>query len=228
MKHSTITIIAIATTIFLSMCGQGEENSSTEASVPEETVWGIDISHHQGIIKWDRMNSRRPDFIFMKATEGSTFTDPRFKEYRAEAKKLGIPVGAYHFFSYRSSGESQANHFLKTVKDQELELPLVIDLEFSRKMLPAYKLRQEIRNFVNVVKKSTGKAPMFYGECGYYERYVKGWSVVPYLWISSMEGPPICDHNFWQKTERFSHPSFVGRIDYNEFNGLREELLTLN
>lgn len=34
-------------------------------------IWGIGISHHQKSIDWDMLvNQNRPDFIFMKFTEG--------------------------------------------------------------------------------------------------------------------------------------------------------------
>ncbi|WP_255366550.1 MULTISPECIES: GH25 family lysozyme [Cellulomonas] len=39
-------------------------------------------------------------------------------------------VGAYHFFSFESSGRAQAEHVLATVPDDEDLLPLAIDVEY--------------------------------------------------------------------------------------------------
>ena len=44
------------------------------------SVRGIDISHHQRDINWNLLAQEDIDFIFIKATEGGDFTDPKFKE----------------------------------------------------------------------------------------------------------------------------------------------------
>lgn len=40
-------------------------------------VRGVDVSHYQGEIDWEILSSQNVDFAFIKATEGSTFTDDR-------------------------------------------------------------------------------------------------------------------------------------------------------
>ena len=79
-------------------------------------VWGLDVSHHQGVIDWARVTEdRRLRFVFIKATEGGDFRDRRFAENWAAAKRAGLRVGAYHFFTFCTAPELQAQNFLAVV-----------------------------------------------------------------------------------------------------------------
>lgn len=63
-------------------------------------IWGIDISHHQRSVDWKVLvEKNKPDFIFLKATEGSTHSDTKYSDHLKNSGKFAIPVGAYHFFS---------------------------------------------------------------------------------------------------------------------------------
>ena len=62
-------------------------------------VHGIDISHYQGIVDWDRLLHNKDTefpihFIFMKATEGGDYGDETFTENFGQARKHGFIRGA--------------------------------------------------------------------------------------------------------------------------------------
>ena len=63
-------------------------------------VKGVDVSSYQGVIDWEILAAQDIFFVFIKATEGSTFVDDNFAYNCSEARKTGLRVGAYHFFSY--------------------------------------------------------------------------------------------------------------------------------
>ena len=185
-----------------------------------EKVWGIDISHHQKNVNWNKMTDKKPSFIFLKATEGSTHTDKQYKQYKKESEKLEIITGAYHFFSYSSSGSKQAKHFLSTAKLQEGNLLPVLDCEFKRNMPKKENVTRELLSFIEAVEAELGVSPIIYCECSYYNKYLKaelnGRSP---LWISNFYREPKCNYVFWQKTDGFRHPAFIGTVDYNTFSG---------
>src|ERR1044072_249179 len=57
---------------------------------------GIDVSHWQGSINWGSVaGSNR--FVYMKATEGTTYRDPNFNSYYTGSYNAGMIRGAYHF-----------------------------------------------------------------------------------------------------------------------------------
>ena len=93
-------------------------------------VKGIDVSWYQGDIDWKTVSGHDLSFVFIKATEGSTYVDDKFSYNFNEAQKTSLAVETYHFFSYDSGGKTQAENFINTVKPYEGMLPPVIDLEF--------------------------------------------------------------------------------------------------
>ena len=95
-------------------------------------VRGVDASHYQGQMNWERIAEQGITFAFLKATEGSGTVDDCFTENWNNARAAGLYVGAYHFFSFDSSAATQADNYCAIVPDQEDALPPVIDLEFYR------------------------------------------------------------------------------------------------
>ncbi len=92
---------------------------------------GIDVSHHQGTIDWPEVAEDDVAFAFIKVSEGGDHRDTQFVRNIAEATKVGIPVGAYHFFTFCRPGADQANNFIDAVAGRRLALPPVMDLEFT-------------------------------------------------------------------------------------------------
>ena len=82
---------------------------------PKDIVVGIDVSHYQGVIDWDRVKNTQIRFAMIKATEGQNFIDSRFRDnWKALAVK-GIIRGAYHFYRGLGKPDIEANHYIRTV-----------------------------------------------------------------------------------------------------------------
>lgn len=90
-------------------------------------VFGLDISHHQDL-GLDLARARREgiEFVFLKATEGSTFVDPEFKANLAEARNAGLMVAAYHYVRSSAPASAQVAH-IKTVVPKGV--PVIPDVE---------------------------------------------------------------------------------------------------
>src|SRR3546814_10025509 len=73
--------------------------SATESKAVPAERHGIDVSHHQGAIDWERVAADGVEFAYLKATEGGGFSDPRFVSNARGAKAAGIKVGAYHYYT---------------------------------------------------------------------------------------------------------------------------------
>jgi lysozyme len=94
------------------------------------TVLGIDVSHHNGAIDWPLVGQSDVRFAFAKATDGSTFVDPRFTANWPAIRDAGLLRGAYHFGRPGSDPEVQASHFASVVGPLSWgELPPALDLE---------------------------------------------------------------------------------------------------
>ena len=190
----------------------------------QSDIWGIDISHHQGKIEWGEVKKADPSFVIVKATEAVFHKDSKFKSNIESANSLNIPVGAYHFFSYRFSGKMQARHFLDVVGDEADCIPLVLDVEYHSRMNRMSNISKNILEFVNVVKESTGKYPIIYANCWYYDKYVKPvLGDKPEKWIASYTYKPSCGYMMHQSTDRHRLKGIDTYVDYNAFLGDKED-----
>ena len=203
-------------------------------SMEEYPVRGVDVSSYQGKIDWQTLSSQNLSFAFIKATEGSSFVDPCFAYNYEEAQKTDLRIGAYHFFSYDSSGKNQAEHFISTVNKIEGMLPPVIDLEFygdKEKNPPEPKVvRKQLDSMLKKLEDYYGQKPMIYATEKSYSLYLAGAYEEYDIWIRNViTGPSLADNRewtFWQYTNRERLKGYEGKeqyIDLNVFNGTLEE-----
>ena len=116
---------------------------------------GIDIS------RWNPINLSKVscDFVIVKATQGTSYVSPRYKEQITQADKLGKLLGVYH---YASSGGAiaEAEHFLQTVDAYIGKAILVLDWEGDQNVNfknPSYAMA-----WLKYVKDKTGITPFIY------------------------------------------------------------------
>ncbi|MFQ7454090.1 MAG: GH25 family lysozyme [Flavonifractor plautii] len=76
-----------------------------------------------GEVDWPVLAEQGVDFAFIKATEGSLLQDRRFAANWAGSAAAGVRAGAYHFLSYDSPGETQADNFIAAVPVTEGPCP---------------------------------------------------------------------------------------------------------
>ena len=184
------------------------------------TVWGIDVSHYQNNIDWEILGKQKPNFMFIKASEGITCHDSKYLENYSQAKKCKIPVGSYHFFSYKSCGKDQANNFLSVAQYKDSDLLPVLDVEFTRKMPKKDLVINELTSFINTIYDKLGHYPIVYCDFRFYKLYLQEHlSDKCKLWIVNYKEKPSCNWAFWQTTDRFKLESIHGYVDLNMFNG---------
>lgn len=91
---------------------------------------GLDISHWQGSFDGAVAYSRGVRFIFIKATEGATYKDPKYQEFTAEAEAHNILHAPYHFYSPGVDPLVQADHLYNTTVG-DIQIRPVVDVEES-------------------------------------------------------------------------------------------------
>ncbi len=193
-------------------------------------VKGVDVSAYQGEINWETLETQNISFAFIKATEGSTFVDRKFAYNFAEAQKTALAVGAYHFFSYDSTGEAQAENFIRTVVPFDGMLPPVIDVEFygdKEKNPPdRAEVETQLKAMLSVLEAHYGQKPILYATEKTYALYLSGDYGEYDIWIRNViTKPDISDERawtFWQYTNRERLDGYNGEetfIDGNAFCG---------
>lgn len=208
--------------LFITRC----TSVATTLDSTQYPIQGIDISHHQGTIDWQALKQEeKVQFVFMKATEGGDFKDTKFQFNWTAAKEVGIPRGAYHFYSFCKSGAEQAANFIASVPVDKSALPPVVDLEFlgSCQKRPAVLIAiQEIQIFLDLLEKKYGKRPILYTTYAFYNIYLKEHLTSYDLWIRDTQKEPILKNRnwkFWQFSNRGSRKGIKGNVDLNVFYG---------
>ena len=191
------------------------------------SIRGIDISHHQGRVNWDKMRWAKIgdeplSFIFMKATEGQSLVDRQFECNFSQAKDFGFIRGAYHFFVPGISPELQARHFMNIVKLEAGDLPPVLDIE-TRGNLSPEELRRDALAWLHFVEKHYQIVPILYTNYGFKKEYLNtpDFDKYPY-WIAHYYVKELKYHGewrFWQHTDKGHLSGIRGDVDLNIFNG---------
>lgn len=197
--------------------------SPTSAAPPERErvrLRGIDASHHQGTIAWQAVAGDGITFAYLKATEGTTYTDPTFAAHRAEAQDLGIRVGGYHYFQLCSSGAEQAAHFASVLGELDGDdLPPAVDLELAGSCPtppPRAVLLAEVRTFLEQLEATTGREPVVYLYPELEEEYGVAGALGDYRqWVRSLDGRPDREWWIWQQTDSGSVAGIAGPVDVN-------------
>lgn len=123
---------------------------------------GIDVSHHQGKIDWVRVAEYSPAFVYIKATEGATYTDSHYHSNSKGAIDAGLKTGAYHFFRMTSSVDEQFDNFIKAIDAYPHQLIPMVDVE-TADGCSKHDLRKKLKQFLDKLEKRYGVAPMIYG-----------------------------------------------------------------
>lgn len=97
---------------------------------------GIDISHWNGEIDFQKVKNSGINFVIIKCggSDAKTrYKDKKFEEYYAKAKAVGLNVGAYYFVG-KNFGENDnyiydAYHFMSLLENKEFEMPIFFDIE---------------------------------------------------------------------------------------------------
>lgn len=197
-------------------------------------VRGVDVSSYQGEIDWEVLAAQDIQFAFIKATEGSSFTDPYFAHNFAAARQTDLRVGAYHFFSYDSAGKTQAENFIAAVPAVDGMLPPVVDVEYygDYEKTPPDKaaVQTQLNDMLPRLEEHYGCKPILYATEKSYQQFLAGAYTDYDLWIRSIVGEPTLTDKrkwtFWQYTNREKLPGYEGKesfIDMNVFAGSQEQ-----
>jgi lysozyme len=197
-------------------------------------VRGVDVSRYQGEIDWPVLADQGIDFAFVKATEGSSHVDERFEANWAGAQETDLVVGAYHFLSFESPGETQAANVVEHVPATPGTLPPVVDAEYYGDFAADPPSVAEIRGILDPLladlEDHYGAPPILYTTQEFRERYLgDDYDRYP-LWIRAVAlTPDVPRHEweFWQYSDRETLDGYSGEeefIDLNVFDGSLDDL----
>ena len=135
---------------------------------------GIDVSHYQGHINWEQV-ARGGDiqFVYVKATESSGYVDEFYLRNLYGAKRVGIPVGVYHFFRPNASALTQLENFRSNVDPRQQDLIPIVDVE-KRGKGSLVQFQRTLKAFLDGVERMFGVKPIIYTGVNFYAKYLEG------------------------------------------------------
>lgn len=185
---------------------------------------GIDVSHWDKTIDYNKVKQSRVKIVYIKATQGEALVDPFFKVNVQNAKKSGLFVGFYHYFTATTENKAklEASHFVNTTKPYVCDCKMAIDIETNNN-LNSSTLTTLCKVFLDEVKKLTGLDVVIYTYTSFAkENLNKSLSVYP-VWIAHYNVNTPGDNGIWdrwigfQYSEKGKVPGVSTDVDLNEF-----------
>ncbi len=184
---------------------------------------GIDVSKWQGRINWNLVKADGIQFAMIRATFGwgKDNIDVLFDTNYENAKKLGIPVGAYHYSYARTPEEAvkEAEHCHNVLKGKVFEYPIAYDMEESGvATLGREKISQIAKAFCEKME-SYGYYVCIYANKHWLDNYFDNEIFEKYdIWLAQWTSKPTFSkpYGMWQKSSKGNVDGINGYVDLNE------------
>lgn len=184
---------------------------------------GIDVSKWQGRIDWSLVKNDGVQFAMIRSTFGwgKENVDILFDTNYENAKKVGVPVGTYHYSYARTPEEAvkEAEHCYSVIKGKTFEYPVAFDMEESGvAALGKKKISQIAKAFCEKME-SYGYYVCIYANKHWLDNYFEDEIFENYdIWLAQWTDKPTFQkpYGIWQKSSKGSVNGINGYVDLNE------------
>lgn len=184
-------------------------------------IKGIDISHWQGVIDFERVKKAGIDFVIIKAggSDYGFYKDKLFETNYNKAKAAGLNVGAYYFIGKKfrgiENGLADAKRFVEMLKGKEFEYPVFVDIETTE---PRYK--EEVTDaaiaFCNYLEKEKYFTGIYASDISGFKEKLNNERLLDYAhWVARYGKEPEYHKNYgiWQYSSKGNIDGIVGAVD---------------
>lgn len=203
----------------------GKARSRAKAAYnPNATRTGIDVSHHNGTIDWEKVKDSGVDFVIIRCGYGKDEKgqdDKQWSRNVSECERLGIPFGVY-LYSYAKdtqSAQSEAQHVLRLINGHRLTYPVYYDMEDDSTL--GSDFASIATTFCNAMK-NAGYPVGVYASLSWWNNYLtdscfEGW----YRWVAQYNNSCQYKGNYamWQYTSKGSVSGITTDVDMNYLIG---------
>ena len=207
-----------------------------QTSAVTQPLEGIDVSRWQASIDWTQVAAAGKAFAIIKASQGTSYTDPYYATNHNGARAAGLRTGAYHFAEPDATPNDailEADHFVSTLGLLKGDLTPALDLEGTQ-VLGVAALQAWVISWLGEVTAKLGVRPMIYTSPNFWKNSMGDTSALAdagytTLWVAhwGVTSPTVPAKNwgghgwtFWQYTSSGSVPGITtGRVDLDRYNG---------
>lgn len=186
-------------------------------------IHGIDLSHYQGNVFWETVGQTKMAYVYLKATEGGTRIDAKYKQNIDLAHKYGIKVGSYHFYRPKIAQQTQLENFMAQCRPEDQDLLPMIDVE-TRSGLSVEDFRDSLFTFLHLVEQAYKQKPLIYTGANFYDANLLGLLHDYKVMIAQYTAhEPVLkddlDYVLWQYTGKGRLNGINGHVDKSRFMG---------
>jgi GH25 family lysozyme M1 (1,4-beta-N-acetylmuramidase) len=191
---------------------------------------GIDVSHHQKEIDWERVAADGIDFAMIRvgyrgSEQGTLQEDTFFRDNITSAAAVGISVGAYFFSQATSEAEAvqEADYVINALSSAAVTMPVAFDIEevegtLSRTDgLTSEQVTSFARAFCDRISEA-GYTPMVYANTRWFVARMDLKDLSDYgKWLAQYFEYPAYPYEFaiWQYTNTGRVDGVKGEVDMN-------------
>lgn len=173
-------------------------------------------------------------FVYIKSTEGVSIVNKYYLGDYHQSRAHGYKTGTYHFFSIKSSADSQAKFFIQNSRYQTGDLPPVLDVEPTPSQVAsmggANVLLNRVRRWMETIERYLGTRPILYVSQNFVNRYLNdrydnGEYIKEnyHIWIARYgEYKPDVHLVYWQLCPDGRVKGIRFPVDINIFNGYED------
>ncbi|BDZ30456.1 GH25 family lysozyme [Lactiplantibacillus sp. WILCCON 0030] len=115
-------------------------------------VRGIAVTQNDGYLDFDALAQDGLKFVYLKSTQGASYTDDNFSSNYSRILGTNLGVGVSQVFSFSSSGKAQAAYFEKVVNNNIGNLPIAIQVQYygdyTAKTVDVKRAQNQLRTLV--------------------------------------------------------------------------------
>lgn len=189
---------------------------------------GIDVSHYQGTVNWADVAAGGTTFAMIKASEGTSYTDPMFATNWSGCKSNNILCGAYHYFLPTECFLKQADLLCQQLTsvdfDPAADLPPAIDCEDIEGVSSSTYV-YALKELLHVLQLQLKCTPMIYVSPAFWQSLGNPDFTSYPLWVanyttaSEPEIPaPWKSYAIWQYSETGEVGGIAGDVDLDRSN----------
>lgn len=194
-----------------------------------DTLVGIDVSVHQGIIDWQQVAAAGVDFVMIRAAYrgykyGQVNADPNALANIQGARDAGLLVGVYIYSQAVDVAEAveEAQFLLELLEGVELDLPFTFDWErYSDEARTANVSGRTVTDcaiaFCETVR-AGGREPMVYFNATQALEQLSLPELAEYpFWLAQYDTQAMFPYrvDMWQYSNKGSVPGIGGNVDLN-------------
>ncbi len=201
--------------------------SPTGEVIEGATAIGIDVSHHQGTINWEKVKAAGIDFVILRCGQSTNINDRQWKRNVGECERLGIPYGVYLYSTATTVDEArdEAQRTLRDLAGHSPSYPVYFDLEESD--LASTDNRQLLADMAQAycdIIEDAGYTPGVYANVNWWNNYLTD-SVFDQWdrWIAhyrNYQSSYKKAYHLWQCSDVERVDGIIGNVDLDfEFGG---------